>query len=657
MGFKFRKSIKLGKGFRINLSKSGIGYSIGTKGLRYTKTATGKERTTVSIPGTGISYVSETGGKKRTTKQNTPKTANHFSAPGPENTDNEGTGNVWIKLIVCLFFGYLGVHKFMEKKNKMGFVYLFTMGLLGFGWLYDCAKYLIAAVKCTSSDQCAPIPQEESYVEDNPAYPPVEVPEKKGFSVKTALLWVLTVFLALYALGSLPHISGFLAIAAVAFVIPIEKWQNQIARFIKGKSKTIVATVMAVLALFSAPASDLPEGETADPGTAIMETTEETIPTTVEATPPAELEGISFDDEDYVIGVGRMVDIPFVLYPENAVISTLEASVDHAEIASLSFEKEEEHTVQITGLAPGEVTITLKSGESIVATKTITVVEVMPEGITITAKPQAPQIGASGTFTAAFDPLDVTDQDVIWQSDAPEVIRVYEDGSYEALSIGAATITATHKSGVFGTILIKVLPVEVTSVKLSSNWEEGKLFCKNDTMTLTAEVIPENATDKSITWTSSDESVATVSDEGVVKAIAHGTATITAKASNGKTGTYQITVDPSPQKFRVSASIQMTSNDHVGSNWTTGFEFNDEEIYSGSVVSITPGETFEVRGWAQDNDSKPDYGSYWERLTLTDEMCESGFTVEGEADVRENGGRYSGHYAYWQVKITFTPID
>lgn len=64
MGFRYRKSINLGGGFRINMSKSGIGYSWGTKGYRVTKTAKGKTRTTYSIPGTGLSYVSESGQNK-----------------------------------------------------------------------------------------------------------------------------------------------------------------------------------------------------------------------------------------------------------------------------------------------------------------------------------------------------------------------------------------------------------------------------------------------------------------------------------------------------------------------------------------------------------------------------------------------------------------
>lgn len=78
MGFRFRKTIKLGP-VNVNLSKSGVGYSIGGKGLRVTKKADGGTRTTVSIPGTGISHVTETSGKKKTNPESKhpviPKTA------------------------------------------------------------------------------------------------------------------------------------------------------------------------------------------------------------------------------------------------------------------------------------------------------------------------------------------------------------------------------------------------------------------------------------------------------------------------------------------------------------------------------------------------------------------------------------------------------
>ncbi|WP_105204573.1 DUF4236 domain-containing protein [Neobittarella massiliensis] len=63
MGFRFRKSINLGGGFRINLSKSGVGYSWGVPGYRTTHSANGKKRKTYSIPGTGLSYTQTSGGK------------------------------------------------------------------------------------------------------------------------------------------------------------------------------------------------------------------------------------------------------------------------------------------------------------------------------------------------------------------------------------------------------------------------------------------------------------------------------------------------------------------------------------------------------------------------------------------------------------------
>lgn len=68
MGFRYRKSINLGGGFRVNISKSGVGYSWGTKGYRITKTAKGTTRRTASIPGTGISFVNETGKNKNNSR-------------------------------------------------------------------------------------------------------------------------------------------------------------------------------------------------------------------------------------------------------------------------------------------------------------------------------------------------------------------------------------------------------------------------------------------------------------------------------------------------------------------------------------------------------------------------------------------------------------
>jgi hypothetical protein len=70
MGFRFRKSFNLGLGFKVNLSKSGIGYSWGFPGYRITKTANGRTRKTYSIPGTGIGYVDEKSNKTQSRQTN-----------------------------------------------------------------------------------------------------------------------------------------------------------------------------------------------------------------------------------------------------------------------------------------------------------------------------------------------------------------------------------------------------------------------------------------------------------------------------------------------------------------------------------------------------------------------------------------------------------
>lgn len=67
MGFRFRKSVNVGP-FRLNASKSGLGWSVGVPGARYTKMANGRTRTTASIPGTGVSWVEESKKPKQTEK-------------------------------------------------------------------------------------------------------------------------------------------------------------------------------------------------------------------------------------------------------------------------------------------------------------------------------------------------------------------------------------------------------------------------------------------------------------------------------------------------------------------------------------------------------------------------------------------------------------
>ena len=85
----------------------------------------------------------------------------------------------------------------------------------------------------------------------------------------------------------------------------------------------------------------------------------------------------------------------------------------------------------------------------------------------------------------------------------------------------------------------KLEPVQVTSIKLNKSKKSLNI---GDTFTLTATIKPNDATNKSVTWSSSDTSVATVDENGVVTAVSEGTATITATASNGVEASCTVTV-------------------------------------------------------------------------------------------------------------------
>lgn len=136
------------------------------------------------------------------------------------------------------------------------------------------------------------------------------------------------------------------------------------------------------------------------------------------------------------------------------------------------------------------------------------------------------QIGDTVELSVAGTPDGTYLKPVTWTSDAEGVATV-EDGVVTTVGVGTATITAT--SGNFTqTCTIEVKPIEVTDVTLDA---ENVTLTVDDTHTLAATVLPENATDKTVTWTSNAEGVATVAG-GVITAVAPGTATITATAGD-----------------------------------------------------------------------------------------------------------------------------
>jgi len=155
--------------------------------------------------------------------------------------------------------------------------------------------------------------------------------------------------------------------------------------------------------------------------------------------------------------------------------------------------------------------------------------------------------GDSEKLNATVNPTDATNKNVTWKSSNKDVATVDANGNVKAVKAGTATITVTTKDGSYkATCKVTVTAkqeeqkpdpkpepdpvVSVTGVTLNKTTLS---LTEGDTSKLTATVAPSNATNKEVTWVSSNTSVATVDTNGNVKAVKAGTATITVTTKDG----------------------------------------------------------------------------------------------------------------------------
>lgn len=134
------------------------------------------------------------------------------------------------------------------------------------------------------------------------------------------------------------------------------------------------------------------------------------------------------------------------------------------------------------------------------------------------------------TLNITFEPVETTDKTVVWKSSDPEIVSVDNDGTLKGLTVGQAIVTVTTSNGLTANCTVTVKPRLIESISLTPNViseQEGA------EIQIIANVLPENATDKSLEWTSSDNSIATVDQNGLVHLLKSGNATITATAKDG----------------------------------------------------------------------------------------------------------------------------
>lgn len=199
----------------------------------------------------------------------------------------------------------------------------------------------------------------------------------------------------------------------------------------------------------------------------------------------------------------------------------------------------------VTAVAQGTATITAKSNldntksGSCAVTVNAPATPIPVTSIALNKTSAAVSISGTETLTVSYTPSDAnTGLGITWSSSDPTVATV-NNGVVTGIKAGTATITATSEGGKTATCAVTVQAVAVTDVTLAPTIASVRV---NNTTSLTATVQPANATDKSLTWSSSNPAVATVNN-GTVTGVSAGTATITVTTvDGGKTATCAVTV-------------------------------------------------------------------------------------------------------------------
>ena len=193
-------------------------------------------------------------------------------------------------------------------------------------------------------------------------------------------------------------------------------------------------------------------------------------------------------------------------------------------------------------------------------------------------------VGNESRLTATVLPDDATDKTVTWSSDKTDIANVdATTGMVTAVSVGFATITATMLHGGYTATCEVTVYQPVTGISLNSTslslevgtWEQ-----------LTSIIAPANATNKNVTWTSSNEAIVKVNDNGIVSGIAAGTATITVRTEDGGyTATCAVTVTP-----LTSAEIMDKTLANLYPNPTSGkfiLHFEIPGTYSVTILTMS----------------------------------------------------------------------
>jgi len=237
--------------------------------------------------------------------------------------------------------------------------------------------------------------------------------------------------------------------------------------------------------------------------------------------------GVSLSENIASVIMGGSLTLTASVAPANASDKTVVWTSSDESIATVA-------NGVVTPVAVGTATISVKTVDGDFTQNcelTVSADIISVTGVSLSENTASVIMGGSLTLTATVAPADASDKTVIWTS-SDEAIATVVNGVVTPVALGTATITVKTVDGDFTQnceLTVSSDIISVTGVSLSENTASLTI---GESLTLTATVAPANASDKTVVWTSSDESIATVAN-GVVTPVAVGAATITVKTVDG----------------------------------------------------------------------------------------------------------------------------
>lgn len=236
---------------------------------------------------------------------------------------------------------------------------------------------------------------------------------------------------------------------------------------------------------------------------------------------------------------GDTYDIAYTLQSDTAQIVSF--STDSAAVAEVS------PSGTVTAVAPGNTCVRLLAQGGASATVNVEVVGVPITSMKLNTQELEMEKGDVSGLSCQFNE-GVTEQRVEWISADTNVVRVDAAGRVTAVGAGETYVVATTAGGLSAAATVRVR-VRGTRVQITP---ENLVVGVGSTFPLQTYYLPEDTTDEVVGWKSSDPSILTVDDQGVVHAVSVGIAAVSVTTADGLTGSTSITVEPAARDFQIN---------------------------------------------------------------------------------------------------------